>query len=292
MQTIQSLSHIDSNTLALSFAPIISNMHFKKQEYQPRPKPKPLPSQHDENFTLDEKFVSALLPKSQDPDVSETSPTMAISTNNPSSDIEDHQQAQNSNLIETSNFENEAYDALKQQLLSCLNNDLVLIILQNLEAKQKSIEDNIDARRNQLKQLHNQKRIDLLNLHRIRMEKQPERRNEVKIRCDKEHRDLESLLRKEVAEFEEQVNKEFDAATRDQQIMLQNAGVPGIFPTTDPQQIELQSQILNMMTLIAKDALAKKSMYGMTGPVSKQPHHPINPLAPNQVLYPYHNYYK
>lgn len=295
INTIQNLSsQVDSNALTQSIAPILSTVKFEKPQFKPRPKSSPFASQHDQEFKLDEKFVSALMPKES------ADPPSKVDTK----DAEVNSSFVNSNnngIKGDKNVEYQDLSDLHGKITSLIENESFLIVLNHLENLQKQIEEDIERRRQEIKNQHNQKRIDLYNLHRKRLEKQPERRNEVIARNNKEYKDLEKLLRKEMSDFEKQVSEEIDKATRDQQIILQNAGVPGFFPTSDSNQIALQSKILNLLTTAVKErALQKKAVHIEANPIMytnmplppqhppppPPPHHFIPPQQPYQNLYP------
>lgn len=275
INTIQNLSsQVDSNTLTQTIAPILSTVKFDKPQFKPRPKSSPFASQHDQEFKLDEKFISALMPKES----SDSNKNFDFKSSEKSSFVNSNTPHENNDSINVKNFENQDLNDLHVKISSLIENESFLVILNHLENLQKEIESNIEKRREEIKNQHNQKRIDLYNLHRKRIEKQPERRNEVIARNNKEHKDLEKLLRKEMSDFEKQVSEEIDKATRDQQIILQNAGVPGFFPTNDSNQIALQSKILNLLTTAAKERLLHKKPVHIDQPL---PNPNINP-----VMYP------
>lgn len=284
INTIQSFSsHVDSNTLTQSIAPILSTVKFERPQFKPRQKSSPFPSQHDQGFELDEKFISALMPKELT--TSNKDDLKAFETN--SVPFVNNNVSQNDNKHNRDfNFENQDLTDLHLKIESLLENQSFLVVLQHLEKLQKDAEMDIERRREEIKNQHNQKRIDLYNLHRKRIEKQPERRNEVIARNNKEYKDLERLIRQEMSEFENKVSKEIDDATRDQQIILQNAGVPGFFPTTDSNQISLQSKILNLLTTAAKERMMPKKHIQQD--VVMYPHLQMPPPPPQHYIMPQH----
>ena len=63
------------------------------------------------------------------------------------------------------------------------------------------------------------------------------------------------LAQLQLQEFEGRVEEKRVTLRLQQQTTLQDAGVPGFFPTNEPQSIALQSDILNILVGICKSPL-------------------------------------
>jgi len=67
---------------------------------------------------------------------------------------------------------------------------------------------------------------------------------------------LENELARELHNFDMAALQELDEKVLEQQIALQKAGVPGIFPTKDPEQLALQVKIVAAIVEYGKLQLA------------------------------------
>jgi len=126
-----------------------------------------------------------------------------------------------------------------------MNRDAIYDIINTLQQMQADKELDIAARRDTLAQAFQFRKQELTKLHLQRLALAGTATTDKTVqRHFREKQALEDEMIKEMAKFDLQALNELDEKVFEQQVALQKAGVPGFFPTKDPQQLDLQSKIL------------------------------------------------
>lgn len=139
------------------------------------------------------------------------------------------------------------YDLLAN-LASSLQDSTIFTIVNDLEEIQHLTEKNLFAQRqkicaqqkqmkNELKRKHTDE-ISICKAHNL---------NIVKVRHEKETKDLENRAEQELKQFDSRCLLEIDQKVVVQQATLKSAGVPGFFVTENHQEIKLQMIILDLI---------------------------------------------
>lgn len=220
----------------------------------------PAKKQHDDDFRLDSKFVSALLAPAPTPLAAAPAATAVQLT---AAQLEEAQRkllqrkrqerdagpAGHSTLGPTSSGSadlSSAEWALLDDLLR--RDDRLYDVVEALREKQLQREAELNADRDRLIGSHNRRLDEMHRLNAMRLANAPQvpsRQEWVRKKNERELRDLEGQLSEEMRRMTTHIVKETDLLTREQQKMLQSVGVPGFFATTDAAQVALQSKILN-----------------------------------------------
>jgi len=211
------------------------------------------PAQHDEGFSLDKRFVSALFPQGAEDntegkrlDINERSELEQIQSmllRKKKSQGHNSQQRVVNQKVDLS----QPLD-LVSQLTEVFEDETILQIVEHLENLQRMKEQDIADRRIALIKDCDLKQQQLEQSHTMFLANAPHNQvNFVRQNTANEKQRFIESVRQQLHAFDMDAQRQLDEATHQQQEVLQQAGILGFFPTHDPQQIALQAQILALI---------------------------------------------
>jgi hypothetical protein len=226
--------------------------------------PAQLGKQHDDNFQLDSKFVSALLApapqqpqpqqpqQQQPPPVAQPAPSNVARPAPPAQNLEEAQKR----LLDRKRLERDGGQGAQAQLSSAetarledmLRDDRLYDVIESLKERQHKRDRELNEERNQLIDSHRRRLDEMTRLNAMRLDNTPQIPSKigwVRRKNEQNLRDLEQQLSEEMRKMTAHIVQETDELTRQQQRTLESFGVPGFFVTNDSAQIALQSRILN-----------------------------------------------
>lgn len=127
-------------------------------------------------------------------------------------------------------------------------------IVLSLHSLQNLLEENITRDRAKLEEAQ---RAEMQRIHKDNAEKLQNVRTPLEYGLVKSS-NIDNLKKQRVFaqmqtdEFEANANQQRDNLRSQQQSMLQSAGVPGFFPTTEAEYVRVQNEIFNLLTRIAQ----------------------------------------
>eukprot|EP01122_Echinamoeba_exundans_P008962 TRINITY_DN305_c2_g1_i1.p1 TRINITY_DN305_c2_g1~~TRINITY_DN305_c2_g1_i1.p1 ORF type:complete len:1197 (+),score=260.68 TRINITY_DN305_c2_g1_i1:147-3737(+) len=253
----------------------------EKQEGESNPDVAPTPTQvgkqHDDNFQLDSKFVSALLvpapqlqqqqqqqqqgtlqqqsPAAHAPSASKPAAGATAAAPTPSPAAQNLEEAQK-RLLDRKRLERDGSQGSQAQLSAAedaklenlLRDDRLYDLIEALKEKQHKRDRELNEERNRLIDSQRRRLDEMTRLNAMRLENTPEIPSQlgwVRRKNQRDLQDLEERLAVEMRKMTAHIVAETDELTRQQQRALESFGVPGFFVTNDPAQIALQSRILN-----------------------------------------------
>ncbi|XP_077986238.1 protein DGCR6-like [Glandiceps talaboti] len=147
-----------------------------------------------------------------------------------------------------------AFDMLSL-LASSLLDGTVFDIVRNLEEIQQMTEKSLHEKRMKVLNAHKVAKQDQTKKHREALEAcqtRPHHLPVVKTACEKEKVALEHRIDDETKRMNQKLILELDQRVSEQQVTLERAGVAGFYVTNNPQEVQLQMYLLNMIVKLCK----------------------------------------
>ncbi|XP_033111850.1 protein DGCR6L-like [Anneissia japonica] len=135
-------------------------------------------------------------------------------------------------------------------LASALLDGTVFEIVQYLEEIQHMQEKKLLDQRSKLINSVKAQKQEQAKLHQSQLlscQNRPHHLPVVKATNEREKQALDERLQEEVQKFDEKIVLQLDQRANEQQVTLQQSGVLGFFPTTNPQEIRLQMYLLEFI---------------------------------------------
>ncbi|XP_071955920.1 protein DGCR6-like [Antedon mediterranea] len=126
----------------------------------------------------------------------------------------------------------------------------VFEIVQYLEEIQQMTEKKMLDQRSKLLNSIKVQKLEQARMHQANLlacQNRLHHLNVVKATNEREKQELEERLKEELQNLDEKIVNQLDERVNEQQVTLQESGVLGFFPTTNPQEIKLQMYLLQFI---------------------------------------------